>query len=109
MLEMKDRRRRLAKTIAHKENFIKQFDKQYDKIMKKKMVIMQKINSNQLEIYLKSHTKNVVQELTKILINTGANKGILNIIEKKRFKYITRIMKNKKRDYISLKSGKIEV
>jgi len=54
---MKDRRRRLSKNIAKKEGIIEQFDKQYDKIIRKKALIIQKYNTSQLEIYLKKSTK----------------------------------------------------
>ena len=57
IFEMKDRRRRLSKNIAKKEGIIEQFDKQYDKIIRKKALIIQKYNTSQLEIYLKKSTK----------------------------------------------------
>jgi hypothetical protein len=41
MLEMKDRRRQLAKAIAKQEGHEEQFDKMYDEIINSKTLVMQ--------------------------------------------------------------------
>lgn len=105
---MKDRRRRLAKAIAKKEGYEKQFDKQYDRIVNSKSLLMQKYSSLYLEDNLRSTTKNIALELVNILMDTGVKRGILVCLEKKRFKYFTKMMKNKQSDYIMLKPAKVK-
>lgn len=100
---MKDRRRRLAKSIANQEGCSSKFDKNYDKLMNDKSIILQKYTTVQLEKDLKTSTKNIALELVEILMSTGTSKGILPMLERRRFKYFTKMMKNTKHDYITSK------
>lgn len=103
---MKDRRRRLAKTIAKKEGIIQEFDKQYDSIIRKKEFIIQNFTTSQLESRLTKLTRNIAHELAEILEDTGESRGILSILERERFKYFSRILKNKKQNFTTLKPPK---
>ena len=53
VLEMKDRRRKLTKTIAQKQGNISHFDKQFEKFLKNKAVMLAAIDDAKLEEMLK--------------------------------------------------------
>jgi hypothetical protein len=108
MLEMKDRRRQLAKAIAKQEGHEEQFDKMYDEIINSKTLVMQKYSSLNLEECLKGTTKNIALELVTILMDTGVKRGILVCLEKKRFKYFTKMMKGKQPENITLKPSRLK-
>ena len=59
-MEMKDRRRRLAKNIS-KQNFnTKDFDRVYDRMIDNKDKVLQQIDNTKLEKLLKANSKNVI-------------------------------------------------
>lgn len=96
MLEMKDRRRKLAKSLAKtNEGLLTEFDKEYDQIINNKISIMQQLTSTKLEANLLESSKSVALELVNIFMNTGGSKGLLILLERKRFKHLSSLMKNK--------------
>ncbi|CAI2370039.1 unnamed protein product [Moneuplotes crassus] len=88
ILEMKDRRKRLAKNIAKSEGLLDKFEVNYDKIILKKEAIMKKYNTFQLESKVGKYTKNIARDLAEIFLQFGSKSGILKALENKRFNYM---------------------
>ena len=94
-MEMNDRRRRLAKNIA-KQNFnIKNFERIYDKTIETKDKLLKQIDNTKLEKLLLASSKNIAHELVSILWDTTEEKGVLNILERKRLRYFSNLIKDK--------------
>lgn len=93
LLEMRERHKRLAKSVARKEGLLPLFDSQYDNIIAHKCKILKTFTSTSLEMTLRDSAKGTAQELVEMLINTGGSKGILVILERRRFKYYSKLVK----------------
>lgn len=67
--EMKQRRKRLVRSILKREGKLDSFEANYKKLSQQKMTVLKNFNGNKLEDMLKTSTKNVAQEVVSILIN----------------------------------------
>lgn len=82
--EMRQRRRRLVKSIYKREGKLDIFEQSYKKMAQTKMKVLQNFNGAKLEEMLKTSTKNVAQEVVSILLkhSNRLSYGILPDIEK---------------------------
>ncbi len=86
--EMRQRRRRLVKSIYKREGKLDIFEESYKKMSQQKMKVLKNFNGMKLEEMLRTSTKNVAQEVVSILLK-HSNKyvyGILPDIEKNHLK-----------------------
>jgi hypothetical protein len=67
--EMKDRRKRLVKSVYKKEGRLGEFEKGYEKMSTQKVQVLGKFESKRLEEMLRTSQKNVAQQVVSILIN----------------------------------------
>lgn len=67
--EMKDRRKRLVKSVYKKEGRLGEFEKGYEKITQQKQKVLAGFESKRLEEMLRTSQKNVAQQVVAILIN----------------------------------------
>lgn len=67
--EMRQRRKRLVKSIYRREGKLNVFEASYKKMAQQKMAVLKNFNGSKLEEMLKTSTKNVAQEVVSILIN----------------------------------------
>lgn len=82
--EMRDRRKRLVKSVYKKEGRLGEFEKGYEKTTNQKLHVLSNFESAKLEEMLRTSQKNVAQQVVSILINCfpGKKHGILPEIEK---------------------------
>jgi len=82
--EMRQRRKRLVKSIYKREGKLNIFEESYKKMAQQKMKVLKNFNGNKLEEMLKTSTKNVAQEVVSILIKHSRyfSYGILPDLEK---------------------------
>lgn len=67
--EMRQRRKRLVRSIYKREGKLDLFEASYKKMTQQKMAVLQNFDGRKLEDMLKTSTKNVAQEVVSILIN----------------------------------------
>jgi hypothetical protein len=67
--EMRQRRKRLVKSIYKREGKIDTFEASYKKMTQQKLSVLKNFSGTKLEEMLKTSTKNVAQEVVSILIN----------------------------------------
>lgn len=83
--EMRERRKRLVKSVYKKEGRLNDFERGYEKMTKHKLKILSSFGAKKLEDLLEKSTKNVASEVVSILIAvrdaTGSKVGILQLIE----------------------------
>jgi hypothetical protein len=82
--EMRQRRKRLVRSIYKRESKLDIFEASYKKMTQQKMAVLKNFNGKKLEEMLKTSTKNVAQEVVSILINHSrdVHYGILPDLEK---------------------------
>jgi len=78
---MQERRRRLIKYLYKKEGKLDDFEQEFQKSIKKKLIIIKKFSSIQLEDLLRTSTKNVAQEVVSSLIPPKGGLGVLTEIQ----------------------------
>jgi len=81
--EMRQRRKRLVKSIYKREGKIDTFEPSYKKMTQQKLSVLKNFSGTKLEEMLKTSTKNVAQEVVSILINHSKDYtfGVLPDIE----------------------------
>lgn len=81
--EMRQRRKRLVKSIYKREGKIDTFEASYKKMTQQKLSVLKNFSGTKLEEMLKTSTKNVAQEVVSILINHNKDYsfGVLPDIE----------------------------
>jgi hypothetical protein len=82
--EMRQRRKRLVRSIYKREGKLAIFEESYIKMAQQKMNVLKNFNGKKLEDMLRTSTKNVAQEVVSILINHSRDHayGVLPDIEK---------------------------
>ena len=78
---MQERRRRLIKYLYKKEGKLDDFEQEFQKSIQKKLSIIKKFSSIQLEDLLRTSTKNVAQEVVSSLIPPKGGLGVLTEIQ----------------------------
>lgn len=67
--EMRDRRKRLVKSVYKKEGRLGEFEKGYAKMASQKLGVLNNFNSIKLEEMLKNSQKNVAQQVVSLLLD----------------------------------------
>ncbi len=83
---MRERWKRLVKSVYKKEGRLNEFERGYEKMTKHKLTILSNFGSKKLEELLEKSTKNVAQEVVSILISvtssaSNAKVGLLSAME----------------------------
>jgi hypothetical protein len=71
--EMRQRRKRLVKSIYKREGKLDIFEESYKRMAQQKFQVLKNFNGSKLEEMLKTSTKNVAQEVVSILINHSSD------------------------------------
>jgi hypothetical protein len=87
--EMRQRRKRLVKSIYKREGKLDIFEESYKRMAQQKFQVLKNFNGSKLEEMLKTSTKNVAQEVVSILINHSSDLkyGTLPDLERNYLKY----------------------
>lgn len=87
--EMRQRRKRLVKSIYKREGKYDIFEESYKKMAQQKFQVLKNFNGSKLEEMLKTSTKNVAQEVVSILISHSSDLkyGTLPDLERNYLKY----------------------